>query len=167
MYISSLHSSMPSQITFITNSYNISIIPRPLVRLIASGTVALEVLIASLATMSKALSENLNKIKAIKNAASKFSASASEGSRLLPSKNKDDAFQVRIDAGRYDQATKKLNVVLQVNSQASSPGLKDFIKKNSTHGKLATAQFDTAAPDKAAEMQRVIAELEAKGKQNL
>jgi len=117
--------------------------------------------------MSKALSKDLRNIKAIKNAASKFSATAPEGSRLLPSENKDPFFQVRIDAGRNELATKKLNVVLQVNSSATSPGSKDFIKKNTTHGKLATAQFDTTAPDKDAKLEKVISELEAGGKQKI
>lgn len=75
--------------------------------------------------------------------------------------------QFRIDAGHYDESTKKLNVVLQVNSQAKSPALKDWIKKNSTHGKLATASYDTSAADQRAEYERMLGELEDKGKGNL
>jgi hypothetical protein len=57
--------------------------------------------------------------------------------------------------------------VLQVNSQAKSPALKNWIKKNSTHGQLATASFDTSAKDPAAEFARVLKALEKVGKQNL
>ena len=41
----------------------------------------------------------------------------------------------------------KRNVVLQVNTQAKSTALKDWLKKQGTHAKLATASFDTAAAD--------------------
>ncbi|KAJ9624422.1 hypothetical protein H2203_005189 [Taxawa tesnikishii (nom. ined.)] len=117
--------------------------------------------------MSKAIRDSLAKIKATKSAPSKFTPAAREGSRIFPSKDKDAEYQVRIDAGKYDDKTKKLNVVLQVNSQAKSPGLKDFVKRNTTHGKLATAQFDTEAADKQKEMERVLAELEQGAKEKL
>jgi hypothetical protein len=52
--------------------------------------------------------------------------------------------------------TKKLNVVLQVNSQAKSPVLRDWARKHSTHEKLGTESFDTAAADKNAEFVRVV-----------
>lgn len=117
--------------------------------------------------MSKVLGSFVQKAQAIKNAPSKFSNAAAEGSRLIPSRTKDADFQLRIDAGRYDADTKRLNVVLQVNSQAKSPALKDWVKKNSTHGKLATASFDTAAEDKQAEYLRMLHELEEQGKKNL
>jgi hypothetical protein len=87
-----------------------------------------------------------------------------EGHRLIPSRTKDAEFQFCIDAEHYEEATKRLNVVLQVNSQAKSPALKDFIKKNSTHAKLATASFDTAAEDPSAEYTRVVEELVEEGK---
>jgi len=117
--------------------------------------------------MSKALGAFAQKAQGIKNAPAKFTASAVEGSRILPSRTKDAEFQFRIDAGHYDATTKRLNVVLQVNSQAKSPVLKDWIKKNSTHGQLATASFDTNATDQTLEYARVLKELEEKGKQNL
>jgi hypothetical protein len=117
--------------------------------------------------MSKVLGAFVQKAQAIKNAPAKFTATAIEGNRIIPSKTKDAEFQLRIDAGHYDAKTKHLNVVLQVNSQAKSPGLKDWVKKNSTHGKLATASFDTSAKDPAAEYARVLKELEEAGKKSL
>lgn len=117
--------------------------------------------------MSKALSNFAQLAQNVKNASSKFTGSAAEGSRLIPSKTKDEQFQFRIDAGHYDEQSKSLNVNLQVNSQAKSPALKDFIKKNTTHGKVATATFDTTAKDKNAEYNRVVNELVQKGKQKL
>ena len=60
-----------------------------------------------------------------------------------------------------------LNVVVQVNSQAKSPGLAEWAKKNSTHSKLATAAFDTNATDKEAELSRVMELLREQAKGNL
>ncbi|KAL1847070.1 hypothetical protein Plec18170_008846 [Paecilomyces lecythidis] len=117
--------------------------------------------------MSKPLGSFIQKAQGVKNAPSKFTSSAVEGSRLLFSRNKDAEVQFRIDAGHYDEDTKRLNVVLQVNSQAKSPALKEWIKKNSTHGKLATASFDTSAEDKQAEFARMLRDLEEQGKKNL
>ena len=117
--------------------------------------------------MSKAIDAAFAKLKNVKNAASKFSASAAEGNRILPSRTKDAEYQIRIDAGRFDPVTKRLNVVLQVNSQAKSPGLVDWAKKNSTHGKLAAATFDTSADDKNAELSRVMESLQKSAKENL
>jgi hypothetical protein len=117
--------------------------------------------------MSKALKDFVQKAQALKNAPDKFAATAGEGSRIIPSPSKDTDFQLRIDAGHYDAKTKKLNVVLQVNSQAKSPALREWARKNSTHGKLATASFDTGAADKEAEYDSVLAALEREAKQKL
>lgn len=108
---------------------------------------------------SKAFGKVKTKLLGTKNAASKFVASAVEGSRLIPSKTKDAEVQVRIDAGHYDPVTKKLNVVLQLNSQATTPVFKEYIKKHGTHAKLATAQFDTATEDPDKEFSKVVDEL--------
>lgn len=116
---------------------------------------------------SKALGTFVNKVQGIKNGSTKFTASAAEGSRILPSKNRDAEFQLCIDAGRYDESTKKLNVVLQVNSQAKSPALRDWVKKNSTHGQLATTSFDTSADGKDAELNKVLSALQNQAKQKL
>ncbi|KAI4157291.1 MAG: hypothetical protein LQ342_008409 [Letrouitia transgressa] len=104
--------------------------------------------------MSKALEKAMSSLKAISNGASKFSAAAQEGNRIIPSKTKDASIPVRIDAGKYNATSKKLPVVLQVNSQAKT-GLGDWRKKNTSHAKLATEEFDTAAADADAEYKRV------------
>lgn len=57
-----------------------------------------------------------------------------------------------------------LKVVLQVNSQAKSPALKDWVKKYSTHRRLATISLNTSAEDKEKEYLRVLSELTGKGK---
>ena len=117
--------------------------------------------------MSKALDSFFQKAQAVKNASGKFTASAAEGNRIIPSPPKDADFQLRIDAGRYNPATKKLNVILQVNREAKSPGLQDWARKHTTHDKLATASFDTSARDKQAEFDRVLAALKDEAKQNI
>lgn len=117
--------------------------------------------------MSKMLESARTQLKNIKNGASKFTESAIEGARIVPSKSKDSIVPVPGDAGKYNSSTKMLNVVMQVNSKPHSPGLETWIKRHSTYGKLATAQFNTAADDKTAEYDRVVDELLAKGKQNL
>lgn len=117
--------------------------------------------------MSKALTNFAQLAQNVKNAPSKFTGAATEGSRLLPSVTKDAQFQLRIDAGHYNAETKRLNVNLQVNAQANSPALKEWVKKNTTHEKLATASFDTNAENKHAEYVRVVNELVQIGKQKL
>ncbi|KAL9595892.1 MAG: hypothetical protein Q9219_006160 [cf. Caloplaca sp. 3 TL-2023] len=106
-------------------------------------------------------------MKQTPNFASKFSATATQGKRLLPTKGQDPKVEVRIDAGYYDPVTKGLNVILQVNSEAKSPALVKWRKKNSSHGKLATATFNTDADDKDAEANRVIEELETEAREKL
>lgn len=98
---------------------------------------------------------------------STFSASAAEGNRIILSKTKDAAVQLRVDAGHFDPATKQLNGLLQVNSQAKSPALVAWVKKNSTHAQLATATFDTNADDKDTELSCMMEELREKAKENL
>ncbi|KMP09295.1 hypothetical protein CIHG_08759 [Coccidioides immitis H538.4] len=120
-----------------------------------------------LVTMSKALDAAKTQLRNIKNAPGKFTEHVVEGTRIIPSMTKDHQIPVRVDAAKYDAMTKLLNVVLQVNSKPQSPGLQEWIKKHSTHAKLATAKFDTAAEDKNAEYHRVLDELIAQGKENL
>ncbi len=114
--------------------------------------------------MSKALDSFFQKAQALENAAGKFTANATEGGRIIPSPPKDADFQLRIDAGHYNPQTKKLNVVLQVNKEAKSQGLKDWTKKHTIHDRLATASFDTDAPDKQAELVRGLRNLEREAK---
>ncbi|KAL8676767.1 MAG: hypothetical protein Q9186_006748 [Xanthomendoza sp. 1 TL-2023] len=103
--------------------------------------------------MSKSLEKAISSLQAISNGASKFSAAAQEGNRIIPSKTKDASIPVRIDAGRFSATTKKLPVNLQVNSQART-GLADWRKKNTSHTNLATEEFDTGAADAEAEYKR-------------
>ncbi|KAM5431080.1 hypothetical protein McanMca71_006101 [Microsporum canis] len=117
--------------------------------------------------MSKVIDATKSVFRGIKNGASKFTESVIEGSRIIPSKNMDHKTPLRIDAGKYDPITKMLNVVLQVNSKPQSPGLQAWLKKFSTHAKLATARFNTAAPDKKVEYYRMLEELATNGKHNL
>ncbi|KAL8850895.1 MAG: hypothetical protein Q9221_004208 [Calogaya cf. arnoldii] len=117
--------------------------------------------------MSKTISSSITKIRSIPNGPTKFSASAKPGSRLLPSRTMDASVEVRIDAGHFDENTKRLNVVLQVKSQAKSPALVDFKKKEGTHAKLATESFDTTAKDKDAEADRVYDSMESQAKEKL
>lgn len=72
---------------------------------------------------------------------------------------------MRIDAG--EMVGTRRNVVLQVNSQAKATPLKEWIRKNKTHGKLATAYFDTATKDPQKEASRVAQELQRKAKENI
>jgi hypothetical protein len=60
------------------------------------------------------------------------------------------------------------NLYLQVNSQAKSEGLKDWLRKN-PHGKLATAQVNrnVSKNDQPEEGKRVLSELVEQAKKNL
>jgi hypothetical protein len=96
---------------------------------------------------------------------------ATPGSRLLPSRNpKNDAeYQCRIDVGEeIKDKPGYYNVYLQVNSQAQSEGLKDWLKKN-PHGNLAMAQINRETTDKERpeEGKRVMSELIERAKKNL
>ena len=117
--------------------------------------------------MSKSVEGAFTQLLGIKNAVSKFSPSAKEGSRLIPSKIKDAQIPIRIDADHYNPETKGLNVVLQVNSQTKVPGLVEWRKKNTSHGKLATETFDTSAKDKDAELRRMLESMKEEAKENL
>lgn len=90
------------------------------------------------------------------------------GGRILPSRtSKNDAeYQCRTDMG--EEVSDKpgyYNVYLQVNSQAKSEGLKDWLRKN-PHGKLETAQVNRIAPEeeRSEEGKRVVSELIEQGK---
>ena len=90
------------------------------------------------------------------------------GSRILPVDKRDDArAELRIDAG--EKIGDKKNLVLQVNSQAQSPALKEFVAKNGrgTHAKLAVASDDTKAADQTAELERVVADMNEQAKAKL
>lgn len=71
------------------------------------------------------------------------------GSRILPSQTskRDPDFQCRLDMGEEFRGNPGIRVIyLQVNSQASSAGLKQWLAKN-PHGNLATGLFDMNTPE--------------------
>lgn len=99
--------------------------------------------------------------------AAKLKAPREAGTHILPSKTtKNDAdYELRIDAG--ETIGGRRNVVLQVNSQAKSTALQEWVRKNTSHAKLATATYDTSAKDPDAEAIRVMKELQQKAKSNI
>jgi len=61
-----------------------------------------------------------------------------------------------------------LNIVLQVNRQATSPVLKSWLKKNSTHSKLATGRIPVKnGRIEAADLEKALADLETQAKENI
>ncbi|KAK2797207.1 hypothetical protein FQN51_008730 [Onygenales sp. PD_10] len=118
--------------------------------------------------MSRAVSDFFKNARKEFDLVKKFRSIFTAGSRILPSRTtKNDAkFQLRIDAGELiNNRYRKL--ILQVNTQATTPGLKDWIRKNGTHAKLAEEQFDTLAGDQEAEVDRVVENLEEQAKKKL
>lgn len=89
------------------------------------------------------------------------------GSRILPSRTTkaDFEYEVRIDSG--EKVCKMLYVYLQVNANPKSTYLKNWLKNNSTHANHAVTTLDTTAADMEDEVARVMADLHAKGVENL
>ncbi|GAB7354925.1 hypothetical protein MBLNU459_g5550t1 [Dothideomycetes sp. NU459] len=116
---------------------------------------------------SKAIDKGFAMIGPVKEVAKKISPAATEGSRLFPPKSRDHSCPIRFDAGRFDHNTKELEIHVQINSQASSPSLRDYAKKHSTHKNIATAKFNTAAADKDAETSRVLEKLREDSKKSV
>jgi len=87
------------------------------------------------------------------------------GSRIVPSKNSknDSEFQLRIDAGELLENRYRM-LYLQVNSQAKSTKLREWVRKHGTHANLASTRFDTLAEDPEAETDRALTELESDAK---
>ncbi|KAK2758771.1 hypothetical protein FQN54_003463 [Arachnomyces sp. PD_36] len=118
--------------------------------------------------MSGALKDFFPKVKKNFNLGKKFKSMFAAGSRILPSRTSknDTEYQLRLDAGelignRYRQ------IILQINTQAKTPGLRDYMRKHGTHAKLAVAQFDTQAEDEDAEVDRVLDDLYNNGRRSL
>lgn len=121
--------------------------------------------------MSGALKKFGDKVISDPKQVAKLFKEATPGSRLLPSRtSKNDAeYQCRIDVGEeIKDKPGNYNVYLQVNSQAQSEGLQNWLKKN-PHGNLATAQINRKATDKerSEEGKRVMSELIQQAKGNL
>jgi len=97
--------------------------------------------------MSKVLKElhdNIIKTKSWK----KFFQLQNPGGRIFPSRTgkNDTALQLRYDAGEVVDGKKKVN--LQVNSQAKSAALKEYISnKKGTHANVASAEIDINTPE--------------------
>lgn len=86
--------------------------------------------------------------------------------RLYPSKNHTS--DLRIDAGKKVNGKQALH--LQVNSEAKSEGLQDWVKKQGskgTHADLAVAFFDSNSKDHVAELERVADSLKEQAKDSL
>lgn len=86
--------------------------------------------------------------------------------RLYPSKNHVSDF--RVDAGKKVNGKQALH--LQVNSEATSQGVKEWVKKQGskgTHADLAVAFFDSNSKDHDAELNRVAKSIEKQAKDNL
>jgi len=68
------------------------------------------------------------------------------GQRVVPSKSwkNDEEHQYRVDAGETIDGRK--NLYLQINSQATSPVLKEYVRKNGTHAKVATVPIEVNTP---------------------
>ncbi|CZT46800.1 uncharacterized protein RSE6_07292 [Rhynchosporium secalis] len=75
-------------------------------------------------------------------------------------------YQLRIDAGELLNGRFRM-IYLQVNSQAKSTKLKEWIRKHGTHANLASARFDTLAEDLETEAENVLEELEAAAKNKI
>jgi hypothetical protein len=102
------------------------------------------------------------------NMTTKFMAQRVPGSRIVPSKTPkhDENYQLRIDAGELIDDRFR-NVYLQVNADPKNTGLKDWVRANGTHAKLATETFDTKAEDPEEETSRVLKSLEEKAKNSI
>jgi hypothetical protein len=87
-----------------------------------------------------------------KSATAKILQGTSNGSgrRLYPSSTpKNDALKhFRVDQGTpRDPDCTAYDIIVQPNAQSTSPGVLDFIKKYSTHAKLATMTIDKGDGD--------------------
>ena len=116
--------------------------------------------------MSKAVKSFFSKVADTWSMATKFK-NVTPGHRIVPPRQaKNDAsFQFRIDAGEL--VGDEQHVDLQVNTEATSPALRDWRRKNGSHAKLATSSFNTTAADPDAEAERVLKDLEEQAKKNL
>ncbi|KKY21676.1 hypothetical protein UCRPC4_g03442 [Phaeomoniella chlamydospora] len=81
------------------------------------------------------------------------------GNRIAPPRTEDARLELRIDAGEVINGKKR--VYLQVNSQAKTKALKEFIKKYGTHANLAVGEIDEDTPEaeRGDEFQRLFSSL--------
>lgn len=78
-------------------------------------------------------------------------AYSGERSRIAPSKNQknDETWQLRLDAGEVKNGKKR--VCLQVSSQATNDGPKNWRKKHTSHGNLASGETNVDEAEKSME----------------
>jgi len=119
--------------------------------------------------MSKVIAEFITKVSGTASLLKKFKGAHTPGQRIVPTKTakNDELYQLRIDAGEVPKGTHMQNIVLQVNTQAKNTALKNWVKKHTTHGKLATTSFDTKAADVDKEVIRALGVLEKAAKENI
>lgn len=118
--------------------------------------------------MSKNVNKFMDVFRSGSDAVKKLSGAHRLGERIFPSKTSknDKKHQLRIDAGPLiDNRYRQVN--LQVNSEATSQGLKDWIRKYGSHANLATAEFDTAAENPEEEAERLLEEMTKQARDNL
>lgn len=66
------------------------------------------------------------------------------GSRMHPSRNptNDKKTQFRVDQGHCNADGTVYMIHLQANKESDSPGVQSFIRKHTTHAKLASVRID-------------------------
>jgi hypothetical protein len=101
-------------------------------------------------SMSRAV-KDFKKFFAAQNQIKKLWKTHTPGSRIAPSKNQknDETWQLRLDAGEVKNGKKR--VYLQVNSQATNDGLKNWRKKHTSHGNLASGEINVDESEKSME----------------
>ncbi|KAI4657500.1 uncharacterized protein J4E79_007575 [Alternaria viburni] len=108
--------------------------------------------------MSKAVNEWKQLAKALKDGPEKLIKAAladppAPGTRIFPpnTPKKNEEWGFRVDSGHYNEQSKELNAVLQINNEATAEALVAYRAKHKAHAKLATEKFNTAAEDLWAE----------------
>jgi len=71
------------------------------------------------------------------------------GSRMYPSRNatNDMKTHFRVDQGHCNEDATLYMIHLQAKKESDSPGVQTFIRKHSTHAKLASARIDRTDGD--------------------
>lgn len=119
--------------------------------------------------MSKVIKDFISKVSGNATMLKKFRGQLTPGQRIVPSRTpkNDELYQLRIDAGEVAKGTQMQNIVLQVNSQAKNTELIKWVKKSTTHGKLATTSFNPSASDIDEEIKRALEELEEEARDSI
>ena len=91
------------------------------------------------------------------------------GSRVFPpnTPKKNEEWGFRVDSGHYNEQSKELNAVLQINNEATAKALVAYREKHKAHAKLATEKFNIAAEDIWAEYTRFVDSMADQAKDKL